>query len=42
MRFIKLDTGEAYDKVEYKFLREMLTKMDISYNWINVVMCYVR
>lgn len=42
MQFIKLETGEAYDKVEYKFLRAMLTKMDISYNWINVVMRYVR
>lgn len=35
---IKLDMSKAYDRVEWRFLREMLSKMGFSSKWIHNLM----
>jgi hypothetical protein len=35
---VKLDMMKAYDRVEWIFLEQMMTKMGFSVDWINIVM----
>jgi hypothetical protein len=35
---IKLDMSKAYDRVEWKFLEEMMNKLGFCHNWIQLIM----
>ncbi|MDV3193920.1 MAG: reverse transcriptase family protein, partial [Sweet potato little leaf phytoplasma] len=35
---IKLDMSKAYDRVEWSFLKEIMTKMNFIRSWINKIM----
>jgi hypothetical protein len=39
---IKLDTSKAYDRVEWKFLDEVMHKLGFARRWINLIMACVQ
>ena len=39
---MKLDMNKAYDRVEWTFLEEIMTKMGFNDRWINLMMVCVK